>query len=69
MLGLGLYQSWIIYGPEWLWADFSTSETSEKCLIIQVIKVVMNNKSTKNTQENVVKHTFIEFSAFHAILQ
>ena len=31
--------------------------------------IVMNNKSTQNTQENVVKHSFIEFSIFHAILQ
>ena len=29
----------------------------------------MNNKSTQNTQENVVKYSFIEFSVFHAILQ
>ena len=29
----------------------------------------MNNKSTKNTQENVVKYSFIELSVFHAILQ
>ena len=48
---------------------FATSETSEKRLIIQSINIVMNNKSTQNTQENVVKYSFIEFSGFHAILQ
>ena len=48
---------------------FATSETSENRLIIQLIHIVMNNKSTQNTQENVVKHSFIEFSIFHAILQ
>ena len=48
---------------------FVTSETSEKHLIIQSINTVMNNKSTQNTQENVVKYSFIEFSGFHAILQ
>ena len=45
------------------------SENSENCLIIQSINTVMNIKSTQNTQENVVKHSFIEFSIFHAILQ
>ena len=29
----------------------------------------MNNKSAQNTQENVVEHSSIEFSVFHAILQ
>ena len=29
----------------------------------------MNNKNTQNTQESVVKYSFIEFSVFHAILQ
>ena len=48
---------------------FATSKTSEKRLIIQSITIVMNNKSTQNTQENVVKHSFIEFSIFHAIFQ
>ena len=48
---------------------FATSKTSEKRLIIQSINIVMNNKSTQNTQENVVKHSFIEFSIFHAIFQ
>ena len=43
--------------------------TSEKLLIIQLINIVMNNKSTQNTQENVVKYSFIEYSIFHAILQ
>ena len=47
----------------------ATSKTSEKRLIIQSINIVMNNKSTQNTQENVVKHSFIEFSIFHAIFQ
>ena len=28
---------------------------------IQSINIVMNNKSTQNTQENVFKHSFIEF--------
>ena len=49
--------------------SFRDFETSEKRLIIQSINIVMNNKSTQNTQENVVKHSFIEFSIFHAILQ
>ena len=35
----------------------------------QSVNIVMNNKSTQNTQENVVKHSFNEFSIFHAILQ
>ena len=48
---------------------FATSETAEKCLIFQSINIVMNNKSTQNTQENVVKNYFKEFSIFHAILQ
>ena len=48
---------------------FATSETSEKRVIIQSINIVMNNKSTQNTQENVVKYSFIEFSVFHVILQ
>ena len=43
--------------------------TSEKRLIIQSVNIVTNNKSTQNTQENVVKYSFIEFSVFHAILQ
>ena len=43
--------------------------TSEKRLIIQSINIVMNNKSTQNTQENVVKYSFIEFLVFHVILQ
>ena len=36
----------------------------KKHLIIQSINIVINNKSTQNTQENVVKHSFIEFSIF-----
>ena len=44
---------------------FATSETAEKRLIFQSINIIMNNKSTQNTQENVDK----EFSIFHAILQ
>ena len=48
---------------------FATSETSEKRLIFQSINIVMNNKSTQNTQENVVKYSFIEISVFYAILQ
>ena len=48
---------------------FATSETSKKRSIIQSINIVMNNKSTQNTQENVVKYSVIEFSVFHAILQ
>ena len=48
---------------------FATSETAGKRLIFQSINMVMNNKSTQNTQENVVKHSFKEFSIFHAILQ
>ena len=47
---------------------FATSKTSEEHLIIQSINIVLNNKSTQKTQENVVKHCFIEFSIFHAIL-
>ena len=43
---------------------FATSVTSEKRLIIQSVNIVMNNKSTQNTQENVVKYSFIEFSVF-----
>ena len=42
--------------------------TSEKRLIIQSINTVMNNKSTQNTRKNFVKHSFEEFSIFHAIL-
>ena len=49
--------------------SFRDFRTSEKRLIIQSINIVMNNKSTQNTQENVVKYSFIEFSGFHAILQ
>ena len=45
---------------------FDTSKTSEKHLIIQSVNIVINNK---NTQENVVKNSFMEFSIFHAILQ
>ena len=41
----------------------------EKRLSIQSINIVMNNKSTQNTEENIVKYSFIEFSVFHAILQ
>ena len=41
----------------------------KKRLIFQSINIVMNNKSTQNMQENVVKHYFKEFSIFHAILQ
>ena len=48
---------------------FATSKTSEKHLIIWSMNIVMNNKSTRNIQENVVKHSFIEFPTFHAILQ
>ena len=48
---------------------FATSKTSEKRLIIQSVNIVMNNKSAQNTQGNVVKHSFIEFSIFHAIFQ
>ena len=48
---------------------FATSKTSEKRSIIQSVNIVMNNKSTQNTQENVVKHSFIEFSIFRAILR
>ena len=48
---------------------FATSETAEKRLNFQSVNIVMNNKSTQNTQENVVKHYFKEFSIFHAILQ
>ena len=48
---------------------FVTSKTSEKRLIIQSINIVMNNKSAQNTQENVVKHSFVEFLIFHAIFQ
>ena len=33
----------------------------------QSVNIVMNNKSTQNTQENVVKYYFKEFSIFHAI--
>ena len=47
----------------------ATFETPEKRLIIQLKNIVMNNKSAQNTQENIVKHSFIEFSIFHAILQ
>ena len=43
---------------------FATSETSEKRLVIQAVNIVMNNKSTQNTQQNVVKYSFIEFSVF-----
>ena len=43
--------------------------TSEKRLIIQSVNIVMNNRRTQNTQENVVKYSFIEFSVFHVILQ
>ena len=46
----------------------ATFETPEKRLIIQ-LKNIMNKKSAQNTQENIVKHSFIEFSIFHAILQ
>ena len=48
---------------------FATSKTSKKRLIIQSVNIVMNNKSTQNTQENDVKHSFIEFSIFRAIFQ
>ena len=48
---------------------FTNSETSENRLIIQLINIVMNNKSTQNSQENVILHSFIEFSIFHAIFQ
>ena len=48
---------------------FATSKTFEKRLIIQSINIVMNNKSTQNTQENIVKHSFTEFSIFHAIFE
>ena len=49
---------------------FATSETSEKSLIIiQSTNNVLNIKSTQNTQENVIKHSFLEVSIFHAILQ
>ena len=48
---------------------FATSETAEERLIFQSINIVMNNESTQNRQENVVKHYFKEFSIFHAILQ
>ena len=48
---------------------FATSEIVEKRLIFQSINIVMNNKSTQNTQKNVVKHCFKEFPIFHAILQ
>ena len=48
---------------------FATSETAEKRLIFQSVNIVMNNKSTQNMQENVVKHYFKEFSIFLAILQ
>ena len=47
---------------------FATSETAEKRLIFQSINIVMDNKSTQNMQENVVKHYLKEFSLFHAIL-
>ena len=40
---------------------FATSETRP---IIQSINIVMNNKSTQNTQENVVKYSFIESLVF-----
>ena len=49
--------------------SFRDFRNFEKRLIIQSINIVMNNKSTQNTQENVVKYSFIEFSVFHAILQ
>ena len=46
---------------------FATSKTSEKRLIIESVNIIINNISTQNTQENVVKNSFIEFSIFHAI--
>ena len=48
---------------------FATSKTPENRLISELINIVMNNKNTQNTQENVFKHSFIEFSILHAILQ
>ena len=48
---------------------FATSETFGKLLITQSIYIVMNNKNTQNMQEDVVKHSFIEFSIFHTNLQ
>ena len=48
---------------------FATSKTSKKLLTIQSVNIVMNNKSTQNTQEIVVEHSFIEFSIFHAIFK
>ena len=49
--------------------SFRDFQNVRKTIIIQSVNMVMNNKSTQNTQENVVKHSFIEFSIFHAILQ
>ena len=50
--------------------SFRDSETSEKRLIIiQSTNNVSNIKSTQNTQENVIKQSFLEVSIFHAILQ
>ena len=49
--------------------SFHDFQSSEKRLIIQSINIVMHNKSTQNTQENVLKHSFIEFSIFHAVFQ
>ena len=50
---------------------FATSETSGKTFNHSVnkhcfeLKLIV--KSNQNTQENVVKHSFIKFSIFHAI--
>ena len=49
--------------------SFRDFRNYQKRLIIQLINIVTNNKSAQNTQENVVKHSSIEFSIFHAILQ
>ena len=49
--------------------SFRDFQNFRKTLTIQSITIVMNNKSTQNTQENVVKHSFIEFSIFHVIFK
>ena len=49
--------------------SFRDFRNFRKMLNIQSINIIMNNKSTQNTQENVVNYSFIEFSGFHAILQ